>query len=128
MHVIRAASYGVNEAALAADPIITDMAIDITRMVANGREVNTFDHTFMMASLREYKARGGTLTEHIGGPAAAIRTVMCKTADDLDRYVVWHCDPETVGQVPMSGTEVAELTDRAARIRRAATVDPRGEQ
>lgn len=72
---IRSADYDETEAALAADPIIQAMAAEIPE------HFDTQGWSFTTAALHEYKARGGTIGSHIGGPAAAIRLVLAAEAD-----------------------------------------------
>lgn len=75
---IEAAHYGETRKALAADPIIKDMAegvrhITLDELVHPGGGAR---HEFMMAALREYQGRGGEIGTHIGGPAEAILAIL----------------------------------------------------
>lgn len=75
---IEAEYYGETRNALVADPIIRDMAGGVAHI---DRHELAYDdgsprHAFMMAALREYQGRGGTIDSHIGGPAEAVLSLL----------------------------------------------------
>lgn len=78
MSVIRAQHYTDTENALKADPIIKDMAGGVSHLPMDKliHSDGTARHNFMMGALDEYKARGGKIPTHIGGPANAILSIL----------------------------------------------------
>lgn len=77
--VIEASHYQRVRDALAKDPVIVKMAEEVGTI--NDPEGMTHDgghprYSFMLWSLREYRARGGTIESHIGGPAEAILALL----------------------------------------------------
>jgi hypothetical protein len=79
--VLESEDYGRARNALAADPIVRDLARgirldDIRRLFHDDLSPRG---DFMVAAMREYAERGGTVQAHIGGVAEAIRMVLCGT-------------------------------------------------
>jgi hypothetical protein len=77
--VIRAAHYDDTVEKLKADPIIVQMAHEMDGYSLDELEWPSGPrHEFMMATLHEYKSRGGEIGSHIGGPAEAILQLLRK--------------------------------------------------
>lgn len=84
-------SYRDEQRELLADPIIIQMAGEVFNAVETGQmkmdelvhgwsesagPPKTPRHEFMSSSLNEYKARGGSKSRTIGGPANAVMTLV----------------------------------------------------
>lgn len=67
---MRAAHYEETVARLTKDPIIRTMAHEVYMQPGLSREVD------MVATLTEWRKRGGTGATHIGGPKEAVEAVM----------------------------------------------------
>lgn len=88
MTSIVSAEYHQEYAALAADPIVQAMAVGLAAVPLDEiswagylpSEPRSPKHTFMMAALTEYKARGGTQSKTIGGVATALLRILAQTA------------------------------------------------
>jgi hypothetical protein len=75
--VIKASHYDATERVLMTDPVIQDMARELTEAdYANDAFLSSW--AFTRGALEEYRARGGEHSSHIGGPAAAIRRIIAK--------------------------------------------------
>lgn len=76
MSTIRSSRYDENEAKLREDKFIQEMVDELVMDDVPLEKISHPDghpnHQFMMNALDEYHRRGGTQTEHIGGPANAI--------------------------------------------------------
>jgi hypothetical protein len=70
MAAIVSSKYKEIESALAADPIIRQMAQEIPA------GIDMTSMAFMSAAGKEYRRRGGKISGHIGGPAAAIASLV----------------------------------------------------
>lgn len=71
--MIVSAKYRETVDALKRDPIILTMADEI-RGTVSASDLASYD--FMTAALREYNARGGKISTHIGGPSEAVRELL----------------------------------------------------
>lgn len=85
MGVLESDDYRKTREALKADPIIQAMAAEIQQKFNLNAAMAAFTHgepnfqpnfNFMSRCLDEYKARGGTIGSHIGGPAQAIVMIL----------------------------------------------------
>ena len=74
---MRDSHYDRVERFLALDPIIQQMAEEIVKARKGGAgPYDLEDWYFIRGALGEYRARGGDIQTHIGGPAAAIRHII----------------------------------------------------
>lgn len=75
--VIKAKHYDANERILMTDPIIQDMAEELSD-ADFATDAFLTSWAFTRGALQEYRDRGGEHASHIGGPAAAIRRIIRK--------------------------------------------------
>ena len=75
--VIKASHYDANERILMTDPIIQDMAEELSD-TDFATDAFLTSWAFTRGALQEYRDRGGEHASHIGGPAAAIRRIIRK--------------------------------------------------
>lgn len=76
---MRAAHYDLTVSKLVEDPIILAMARELPREIVDEFRKLTRDELpwdFMCRALDTYKARGGTIPTHIGGPAEAVHVLI----------------------------------------------------
>lgn len=74
VNVIEGPRYHAERVRLVADPIIRAMAQDPSVVALSDDELGSWD--FIVAASSEYRVRGGSNADSIGGPARAIASIV----------------------------------------------------